>query len=60
MGGQNDKILLKVFKSFRIIPKKKKKKNLNFFENFWGALVLLMIRHYLFLTHLTQTLIGKV
>ena len=35
MGGQNDKVLLKIFKLFRIIPKKKKK-ILKFFDKFGG------------------------
>ena len=37
MGGQNDKILLKVFKSFRIIPKKKKKKKTKIFFKIFGG-----------------------
>ena len=35
MKGQNDKVLLKTFKLFRIIPKKKKK-SLIFLKNFGG------------------------
>ena len=33
-GGQNDKVLLKIFKLFRIIQKKK---FINFFQKFGGA-----------------------
>ena len=39
----DDKILLKIFKLYRIIPKKKKKTSLIFFKNLggWGGKVLL-------------------
>ena len=35
--GGDDKILLKNFKLYRIIPKKKKKNFLNFFQKFGGV-----------------------
>ena len=48
-GGQNDKVLLKIFKLFRIIQKKKKN-SLIFFKNLGRPRlpsVLVMVRHCL-------------